>query len=53
VTSEALLLIFIGAASIDRHLVTERVKLAGTGTQSLKPGTLLKSQLPVRGWADR
>ena len=48
---EALVLIAMSAASIDRHLVSERAKLASPGRSHTKPGTLLKSQIPVRTWA--
>jgi transposase InsO family protein len=49
---EALLLISMSAASIDRHLAPERAKLASRGRSHTKPGTLLKSQIPVRTWAE-
>jgi hypothetical protein len=48
---EALVLIAMSAASIDRHLAGERAKLASRGRSHTKPGTLLKSQIPVRTWA--
>jgi hypothetical protein len=48
---EAALLISMSAASIDRHLAPERAKLASRGRSHTKPGTLLKSQIPVRTWA--
>lgn len=50
--AEAALLISISAASIDRHLAPERAKLASRGRSHTKPGTLLKSQIPVRTWAE-
>jgi len=49
---EALVLISMSAASIDRHLGPERAKLASRGRSHTKPGTLLKSQIPVRTWAE-
>ena len=49
---EATLLISISAASIDRHLATERAKLFPRGRSHTKPGTLLKSQIPIRTWAE-
>jgi transposase InsO family protein len=49
---EAALLISMSAASIDRHLAPERAKLASRGRSHTKPGTLLKSQIPVRTWAE-
>ena len=49
---EAALLISMSAASIDRHLASERAKLASRGRSHTKPGTLLKSQIAVRTWAE-
>jgi hypothetical protein len=49
---EAALLISMSAASIDRHLATERAKLTSRGRSHTKPGTLLKSQIPIRTWAE-
>jgi hypothetical protein len=49
--TEAALLVSMSAASIDRHLAPERAKLAWRGRSHTKPGTLLKSQIPVRTWA--
>jgi len=46
------LLISMSAASIDRHLAPERAKLTMRGRSHTKPGTLLKSQIPVRTWSD-
>jgi hypothetical protein len=48
---EASLLVSMSAASIDRHLAAERAKLFPRGRSHTKPGTLLKSQIPVRTWA--
>jgi hypothetical protein len=41
----------MSAASIDRHLAPERAKLFPRGRSHTKPGTLLKSQIPIRTWA--
>jgi hypothetical protein len=49
---EAALLCSMSAATIDRHLAAERAKLMSKGRSHTKPGTLLKSQIPVRTWAE-
>ncbi len=49
---EAALLVFMSAATIDRHLAPERAKLMFRGRSHTKPGTLLKSQIPIRTWAE-
>jgi len=49
---EAALLVSMSAASIDRHLAKERARLTPRGRSHTKPGTLLKSQIPVRTWAE-
>ncbi len=49
---EAQMLISMSAASIDRHLASERAKLFPRGRAHTKPGTLLKSQIPIRTWAE-
>jgi hypothetical protein len=49
--AEAATLAAMSAASIDRHLAAERAKLFPRGRSHTKPGTLLKSQIPVRTWA--
>jgi transposase InsO family protein len=49
---EAALLVSMSPASIDRHLGPERDKLVSRGRSHTKPGTLLKSQIPIRTWAD-
>jgi hypothetical protein len=49
---EAALLVSMSAASIDRHLAKERAKLFPRGRSHTKPGTLLKSQIPIRTWAE-
>ena len=50
--AEAALLVRISAATIDRRLAPERAKLVSRGRSHTKPGTLLKSQIPIRTWAD-
>jgi hypothetical protein len=49
--AEAALLVSMSAASIDRHLAEERARLSPRGRSHTKPGTLLKSQIPIRTWA--
>jgi hypothetical protein len=49
---EAALLCSMSAATIDRQLAPERAKLMSRGRSHTKPGTLLKSQIPVRTWAE-
>jgi hypothetical protein len=49
---EAALLVSMSPASIDRHLAPERDRLVARGRSHTKPGTLLKSQIPIRTWAD-
>lgn len=48
---EAALLVAMSAATIDRRLAGERKKLMPRGRSHTKPGSLLKSQIPVRTWA--
>ena len=50
--AEAALLIRMSAATIDRKLAPERVKLTQRGRSYTKPGSVLKSQIPVRTWAE-
>jgi len=45
------LLVSMSAATIDRRLAGERAKYRLKGRGSTKPGSLLKSQIPVRTWA--
>lgn len=47
----ATLLAGISAATIDRRLAGERRKRQLKGRSHTKPGTLLKSQIPIRTWA--
>ncbi|MGH9047121.1 MAG: integrase catalytic domain-containing protein [Acidimicrobiales bacterium] len=49
---EAALLITMSASSIDRHLAPRRAALGLRGRSHTKPGSLLKSQIPVRTWAE-
>jgi hypothetical protein len=48
----AALLVSMSAATIDRRLAPERRKHQHRGRVATKPGSLLKSQIPVRTWAD-
>ena len=48
----AALLVSMSAATIDRRLADERAKYTIKGRVGTKPGSLLKSQIPVRTWAD-
>jgi hypothetical protein len=41
----------MSAATIDRRLTGERAKLLPRGRSHTKPGSLLKSQIPIRTWA--
>ena len=45
-------LLRISAATIDRMLASERVRLEIKGRSGTKPGTLLKRQIPIRTFAD-
>lgn len=47
----ATLLAGMSAATIDRRLAAERKKHELRGRSHTKPGTLLKSQIPIRTWA--
>ena len=46
------LLVSMSAATIDRRLAGERAKRQLKGRRATKPGSLLRSQIPVRTWAD-
>src|SRR5271169_6071128 len=46
------LLASMSAATIDRRLADERAKYHLRGRVCTKPGSLLKSQIPVRTWAE-
>ena len=50
--AEATLLVAMSAATIDRRLAGERAKMMPRGRSHTKPGSLLKSQIPIRTWAD-
>jgi transposase InsO family protein len=50
--SEAALLVAMSAATIDRRLAVERARMTPRGRSHTKPGSLLKSQIPIRTWAD-
>ncbi|CCG01398.1 integrase catalytic domain-containing protein [Blastococcus saxobsidens] len=45
-------LVGMSAATIDRRLAGDRKKLQLKGRSGTKPGSLLKSQIPIRTWAD-
>jgi hypothetical protein len=46
------LLVSMSAATIDRRLASERAKYRLRGRCTTKPGSLLKSQIPVRTWSE-
>ncbi|BBY90489.1 hypothetical protein MGALJ_01580 [Mycobacterium gallinarum] len=48
----AALLVTMSAATIDRRLADERAKYKIRGRVGTKPGSILKSQIPVRTWAE-
>ena len=50
--AEAALLVGMSAATIDRRLAPVRATMTVRGRSHTKPGSLLKSQIPVRTWAD-
>lgn len=49
---QARLLMAMSAATIDRRLAHEREKMRLHGRSRTKPGSLLKSQIPIRTWAE-
>ena len=49
---EAAKLCQMSAATIDRRLAGERAKMMPRGRSHTKLGSLLKSQIPIRTWAD-
>ena len=51
-TREESLLRLISASTIDRMLAPERASLTIKGRTTTKPGTLLRSQIPVRTFAE-
>lgn len=50
--AHAELLMAMSAATIDRKLAPERAKMLPRGRSHTKPGSLLKSQIPIRTWAE-
>lgn len=50
--AEAAQLCVMSAATIDRRLARARARLMPRGRSHTKPGTLLKSQIPIRTWAE-
>jgi Integrase core domain len=50
--STAVLLCAMSAATIDRRLAADRKRLELKGRSHTRPGGLLKSQIPMRTWAD-
>ena len=50
--ASAALLVAMSAATLDRRLAPDRAKLLPRGRSHTKPGSLLKSQIPIRTWAD-
>ena len=49
---QAELLMRMSASIIDRRLAVERAKTRQRGRSHTKPGSLLKSQIPIRTWAE-
>jgi hypothetical protein len=49
---EAVRLMRISAATIDRRLAGERAEMTLRGRSHTKPGSLRKAQIPIRTWAD-
>jgi hypothetical protein len=45
-------LLAMSPATIDRRLAPDRRLLVGRGRSHTKPGTLLKSQIPIKTWRD-
>jgi hypothetical protein len=45
-------LVSMSAATIDRRLAGERARMRLKGRSRTKPGSLLKTQIPIRTWAD-
>ena len=45
-------LVAMSPATIDRRLAADRAKMTLRGRSHTKPGSLLKSQIPIRTWAD-
>jgi hypothetical protein len=49
---EAELLVAMSAATIDRRLANAKAVSGFTGRSHTKPGSLLKSQIPIRTWSE-
>ncbi len=49
---EAALLVAMSASTIDRRLVNAKAAAGFTGRSHTKPGSLLKSQIPIRTWSE-
>jgi hypothetical protein len=49
---EAELLVAMSAATIDRRLQNSKAVAGFTGRSHTKPGSLLKSQIPIRTWSE-
>lgn len=50
--AEAALLVAMSPATIDRRLANAKVVAGFTGRSHTKPGSLLKSQIPIRTWSE-
>ncbi len=50
--AEAELLMAMSAATIDRRLANSKAVAGFTGRSHTKPGSLLKSQIPIRTWSE-
>ena len=50
--AEAELLVSMSPSAIDRRLLPARRLLMPRGRSHTKPGTLLKSQIPIRSWSE-
>jgi len=50
--TEAALLISMSPATIDRRLANAKAVAGFTGRSHTKPGSLLKSQIPIRTWSE-
>jgi hypothetical protein len=50
--AEVALPVAMSAATINRRLAGERAKMVLRGRSHTKPGSLLKSQIPIRTWAN-
>jgi hypothetical protein len=49
---EAALLVVMSPATIDRRLAGAKVLAGFTGRSHTKPGSLLRSQIPIRTWSE-